>query len=198
MQEQIPEQYTLSELAQKSGIETRTIRSYFERGLLLGADRPGPKATYSRYHLDRLKAIKQFRDSNPDLTLDKIRQLLQSMSEANIRFVAAGGYFKVIDTDDKALNSMSQGISLARERSLGGERSERFSAVERLAARLDELSGRRAQPGAVLSQTWHEIEITPDLKLSVKGTYNESELVKFRAIAEHMRHLLMGAEEPAD
>lgn len=199
MLSEMQEQYTLNELAQKCGIETRTIRSYFEKGLLIGADRPGPKATYGRYHLDRLRAIKHFRDSNPDVALDKIRLLLQSMTEENIRFVAAGGYFKLVDTDgDEAMNSVSPSISIDDESLSDGKQSERSSAVERLAARLDDLSGRRAQPGSIQSQTWHEIEITPDLKLSVKGTYNESELVKFRAIADHMRHLLMGAEELAN
>lgn len=194
---QMQEQYTLSELADKSGIEARTIRSYFERGMLIGADRPGPKATYGRYHLDRLLAIRQFRESNPDLTLDKIRLLLQSMTEEQIRFVAAGGVFKVVDTDAvETLRALDPGINLDTELLASGTRvPERLSAVDQLAARLEELSGRRAQPGAVQSQVWNEIEITPDVKLSIKGTYNESELVKFRAIAEHMRHLLMGAQD---
>lgn len=204
-------EYSLDELSRLTGIEARTIRSYFERGLLQGADRSGPKARYGQYHLDRLRAIKLFRDSEPRLTLDKIRMLLQSMSESDIRMVARGGSFRVVDTDDELpLASASpedrqagrtQPAQFARRKGPSSFRraepppADRLSALDRLLTGLEQLVGQPTTNASLQSSHWHEIEITPDLRLSVKGDYSEAELLKFRRMANYLRSMLMGVEE---
>src|SRR5438045_4009694 len=53
--------YSLSDLADATGIEARTIRSYTERGLLPGAEARGRAASYSKEHLSRLQVIRSLR-----------------------------------------------------------------------------------------------------------------------------------------
>lgn len=52
------EWFTLSELAEQSGVPARTIRFYISRGLLTGPAGAGRSAAYTREHLERLDAIK--------------------------------------------------------------------------------------------------------------------------------------------
>jgi DNA-binding transcriptional MerR regulator len=53
------EWFTLSELAEQSGVPARTIRFYISRGLLNGPAGAGRAASYTREHLERLDAIKR-------------------------------------------------------------------------------------------------------------------------------------------
>ncbi len=52
-------EYRLAEVAQLSGVSTRNIRAYRERGLLDPPRRVGRSAFYSEAHLAQLKAISQ-------------------------------------------------------------------------------------------------------------------------------------------
>ncbi|MEO8197382.1 MAG: MerR family transcriptional regulator [Thermoanaerobaculia bacterium] len=82
--------YSLQLLAELSGIEARTIRSYIERDLLPGPSGMGPKASYGGEHLDRLKVIGLLRDAHRDLSLDQIRALLVQFPADTIAAIAAG------------------------------------------------------------------------------------------------------------
>jgi DNA-binding transcriptional MerR regulator len=92
---------SLQELADQSGVEPRTIRSYVERGLLPGPETLGRGARYPAEVLDRLRVMQLLRDANRDLTLDQIRVLLQSLSPALVADIASGRQriAGVVDTD---------------------------------------------------------------------------------------------------
>lgn len=51
--------YTLTELAEETGLSVRTIRYYISRGLLDGPVVAGRGAAYEKRHLDRLHEIQQ-------------------------------------------------------------------------------------------------------------------------------------------
>jgi DNA-binding transcriptional MerR regulator len=53
------ESWTLSELAEETGLTARTIRYYIARGLVDGPDVAGRGAVYSRRHVDRLVEIQR-------------------------------------------------------------------------------------------------------------------------------------------
>jgi DNA-binding transcriptional MerR regulator len=93
--------FSLQELADLSGVEPRTIRSYVERGLLPGPETLGRGARYPAEALDRLRVMQLLRDANRDLTLDQIRVLLQSLSPALVADIASGRQriAGVVDTD---------------------------------------------------------------------------------------------------
>src|SRR5262245_35171305 len=82
--------FSLAELAEASGIEARTIRSYIEKGLLSGPQTRGRGATYTTDHLNRLKAIQTLRRLRPGDTLADTRILLQKLTLPQIRGLALG------------------------------------------------------------------------------------------------------------
>jgi DNA-binding transcriptional MerR regulator len=82
--------FSLDELANESGLDTRVIRSFIEQGLLRGPSKLGRYAKYSRQHLNKLLAIKVLKDKR-GLKLSEVRQQLLSMSEAQIEMLANGG-----------------------------------------------------------------------------------------------------------
>jgi len=53
------ESWTLSELAEETGLTARTIRYYIARGLVDGPDVAGRGAVYSGRHVDRLLEIQR-------------------------------------------------------------------------------------------------------------------------------------------
>ncbi len=65
--------YSLGDLANATGLEERTIRSYIERGLLPGAQARGRAATYSNEHLSRLRVILNLKRARPNIGLSEIR-----------------------------------------------------------------------------------------------------------------------------
>src|SRR5436853_1990161 len=85
-----PTTYTLDELAEATGIEARTIRSYIERGLLPSAQSRGRATRYLADHMDRLRVIKMLRRAWPNLTLSDIRVRLQQLTPDNIRALGEG------------------------------------------------------------------------------------------------------------
>src|SRR5437016_4928124 len=51
------QRFSLDELATRSGLEKRTIRSWISPGLVAGPDRMGRNAGYGPVHLDRLQRV---------------------------------------------------------------------------------------------------------------------------------------------
>jgi len=66
--------YTLTDLAARSGLPARTIRFYQSVGVLPKPDRRGRLAVYREEHLERLRVIAELQDRG--LTLAGIRDLL--------------------------------------------------------------------------------------------------------------------------
>lgn len=81
------EDYSLDELALRTGFDRRVIRSFIEQGLLRGPVTLGRYARYSRGHLIRLLAIKALRDSR-NLQLADIRKMLMVMTEEQVNQLA--------------------------------------------------------------------------------------------------------------
>ena len=79
--------FTLQDLADETGVEPRTIRSWIEKGLLPGASGRGPEASYGWKHLNRIRAVLVFKDSYR-LTLDEIRQALLRLDNDAIAAIA--------------------------------------------------------------------------------------------------------------
>ena len=104
---------TLQDLADATGVEPRTIRSYVEKGIVPGPDSLGRGARYPRESLDRLKVLQLLRDADRDISLDQARLLLQRLTPSQLRNVAEGTerIAAVIDTDRPTV--LSKGDALA-------------------------------------------------------------------------------------
>jgi DNA-binding transcriptional MerR regulator len=85
-----PTSFSLEELSNESGFDTRVIRSFIEQGLMRGPTSLGRYARYSRQHLERLQAIKVLKEKE-GLRLSEVRQRLLLMSDAEIAALAESG-----------------------------------------------------------------------------------------------------------
>lgn len=72
----MPEGLTLSELAEASGLQPRTIRSWVAQGLLPGPLSRGPAARYPADQLDRIRAIRTMKELHGMSLADIRRELL--------------------------------------------------------------------------------------------------------------------------
>jgi DNA-binding transcriptional MerR regulator len=102
-------EFTLQELCDAAGVSTRTVRYYISQGLLASPDRRGPGATYRAEHLDRLQLIRRLKDRH--LPLSKIRELLDGMSDEDIR----AGKIPDLNPDPDSAYSYVQQVLHAKE-----------------------------------------------------------------------------------
>ncbi len=116
--------YTIQDLERLSGVRQRTIRDWIARGLLPGADRRGPGATYSRHHLQRLLAIRHLKEGL-GLALDRIADLLAELPEEEVERLAAGE----LDPMDLVGVSVPAAMEIAPFPYIAAESSESRSAL---------------------------------------------------------------------
>ncbi len=83
----MPTEYTLTELANLSGVTPRTIRYYIANGLLSAPTSSGPGARYTEEHLERLRTIKKLQ-ATTHLPLAEIRSLLRRGNSEVLHSVA--------------------------------------------------------------------------------------------------------------
>ena len=189
--------YSLKSLADATGIEERTVRSYIERGLLPGAHARGRAATYSKEHLSRLRVIQSLRRARPNIGLSEIRIFLQNLTPEQIDRLAAGeisAAARVIDASIRPDGADSQDVADEDNeipRTIDWEMSAaKLTGAERLVGLLRQVSG--FTPAAPTSKVegWQRIAVTPDVELSVRAEFGADQLAAFRELADLLRHLL--------
>jgi DNA-binding transcriptional MerR regulator len=202
-----PAAYTISELAEQSGVEPRTIRSYVEKGIIPGPDSLGRAARYPRESLDRLKVLQLLRDANRGLTLDQLRMLLQSLGPAEVSGLADGririgalldtaagsestpsaaiDYLRSLRSHGALLNAHSPPASALRR-----DVDDRLPVLEEAARALARLAGLANASRGVRGEHWYRLPLTPDIELSVRGSFGSDQLAQFHRIGDALRLLL--------
>ena len=203
---------TLQELAAQTGVEPRTIRSYVEKGVILGPESFGRGARYPRETLDRLKVLQLLRDANRSLTLDQIRVLLNSIGPSQLRDVAAGTIRigAVIDTDAAGTSPLPKTAAMDYLHGLRRSQSQSPASVspllyhraapptdddqlpilENAARALAELTGTTSSSRSARGESWYRISLTPDIELSVRGEFGTEQLAQLHRIGDSLRTLL--------
>jgi DNA-binding transcriptional MerR regulator len=203
---------TLQELAAQTGVEPRTIRSYVEKGVILGPESFGRGARYPRETLDRLKVLQLLRDANRSLTLDQIRVLLNSIGPSQLREVAAGTVRigAVIDTDAAGTSPLPKTAAMDYLHGLRRSQSQSPASVspllyhraapptdddqlpilENAARALAELTGTTSSSRSARGESWYRISLTPDIELSVRGEFGTEQLAQLHRIGDSLRTLL--------
>jgi DNA-binding transcriptional MerR regulator len=204
--------YSLNDLAEGTGIEARTIRSYIERGLLQGPDARGRGASYSQEHLDRLRVILILRRARPTIQLNEIRRFLQQMSPQQISEFCSGSLratasalAETIDEGEKpdALRAVGHFLSQPEEMDAATAESPRLD--EQLPS--DELTGperllqalrKVVRPGLAAStpklDAWVSLAVTEDLQLAVRAEVAAGQMAVFREVADLLRSLLLRSD----
>jgi DNA-binding transcriptional MerR regulator len=208
------ETYSLDDLATQSGIPGRTIRSYIERDLLPGALTQGRGAQYSAEHLHRLLAISRLRHANRNVSLDKLRILLQKLPPEQIEAIANGSvkigtlvdtdalagstsaleYLASISNDTSDSNDIRFSLKAGKTPRHGHFRSPRRSVgqnnLEQLLEALSRVAGSKPIRGRSQSESWIRITITPDIELTVRGEFGPEQIAVLHQIGDHLRHFL--------
>ena len=190
--------YSLNDLADATGIEARTIRSYIERGLLPSAQARGRGASYSAEHFSRLRVMQSLRRARPNIALSDIRILLQQLTPDQIHSLASGSIIAAaraideamqpddVDPDDDAADDDGE-----VPRTIDWDQSAtKLTGAERLVRLLREVSGFTSPTPTSRVEGWQRIAVTPDVELSVRAEFNANQLAAFRDLADLLRHLL--------
>lgn len=185
--------YSLNELAEATGIEARTIRSYIERGLLPSAQARGRAASYSEEHLSRLQVINSLRRARPNITLSEIRIFLQSLNPEQVHSLAHGSItaaVRAINESDEVdlLNAADDAIEMPRRD--WGDAAAKLTGAERLVRLLRQVSGFIPPASASKVEGWQRIMITPDIELSIRAEFDSNQLAAFRELADLLGYLL--------
>jgi DNA-binding transcriptional MerR regulator len=193
--------YSLRNLADATGIEERTVRSYIERGLLPGAHARGRAATYSKEHLSRLRVIQSLRRARPNIGLSEIRIFLQNLSPEQIDRLAGGEISagpRIIDASIRPDGADSQDVADDDNeipRTIDWEMSAaKLTGAERLVGLLREVSSFTPPAPTSKVEGWQRIAVTPDVELSVRAEFDTNQLAAFRELADLLRHLLQHTE----
>lgn len=206
---------TLQELAAKTGVEPRTIRSYVEKGVLPSPETLGRGARYPRETLDRLKVLQLLRHADRNLTLDQIRVLFHSIGPSQLSAIANGELRvgAVIDTDSAGSNPLSKTAAIEYVQSLrqswahsvhcadpspvffraaktSPPDDQQLTVLENAARALAALAGAPSSSRTTRGEGWYRISLTPDIELSVRGEFGTEQLAQLHRIGDALRTLL--------
>lgn len=199
--------FTLSELAELSGVEPRTIRSYVEKSLIPGPESLGRAARYPKESLDRLRVLQLLRDANRSLTLDQIRMLLQSIGPSEMSDLAAGRLRIGSLIATHATNEPAGSAAIDYLRSLRGDSKppntptaklrqsariddDQLPVLEEAARALAKLAGLSTASRSLRGEHWYRLPLTPDIELSVRGSFGSDQLAQLHRIGDALRLLL--------
>jgi DNA-binding transcriptional MerR regulator len=216
---------TLAELAERSGVEIRTLRSWMAQGVVPGAENVGRNARYAPEALLRALAARAMREIY-GLTLAEIRQDLLTADAARLESYAAmasptaeppipvaeisppGGtsaadYLRRLrksgafgDTAAGAPASrQAAAFSVPRPPAAPPSPAPGGSSLARLAEALERLAGSRPSRRKARGDVRVHIAITPDLELTIRGDHSPEEIARVEQIADLLRILLTGGAD---
>lgn len=189
--------HSIESLERLTGIPDRTIRNYIARGLLPPPYGRGRASSYGEEHLLRLQFLQAVRQAVPvELPLDTLKGLLERLSPQELERAARG--------DRAFVSELLGGIdtSLLRKRRVEAEPATapelRFSlgspAQRRpLSERPAPAPAPRATPPSndAASDMWSSVDVSPDLRISMRGANVESQS-ELRRLAARLRAWLAG------
>jgi DNA-binding transcriptional MerR regulator len=184
--------YSLKELAELTGLEARTIRSYIAKGLLQGPMSRGRTASYSEHHLERLQQIQVLKSRG--MSLDEIRQ---SLLHAHTRLDPARSLpiLRGRPRRDAALESPMDRIDAFDFHVSIPETRGVDAPLLRLLRILQGAVHTRDAHRRSKTEIWTQVEVTPEIQLQVRGELSERERELVREIADHLRDILLGEDE---
>lgn len=194
--------YSLTDLSDRTGIESRTIRSYIERGLLPNANARGRAASYSDEHLTRLRVIQAIRRARPNITLSEIRIILQQLTPEQIHALAHGSITasalpvsSSVLTDDQSSDVDEHGQEFGEPLLIRLPLPpEKLNGAERLVYLLRSFSASSSIAPQSRSEAWQRITVTPEVEICVRAEFDARQVRVFRELADLLRQILQHPE----
>ena len=216
---------TLGELAERSGVEIRTLRSWMAQGVVPGAENVGRNARYAPDALLRALAARAMREIY-GMPLAEIRQDLLTADAARVQSYAAMVAPAAEPSASASEAAPPDGTSAADylrrlrktgtfgAKGTGAPPAQRAAVVSvphapaaspppvpsgsplaRLAESLERLAGLRPSRRKSRGDVRVHVPITPDLELTVRGDHSPEEIARFEQIADLLRILLTGGAD---
>jgi DNA-binding transcriptional MerR regulator len=190
--------FSLSDLAERSGVERRTIRSWIAQGLLPAPTTIGRNASYEQEHLDRLLAICELRDRG-GLSLAQIRARLLTLPEAEIAALARRR--EEAGTGDGPAAALDYIRSVRARRAPPSESGADSRALmnagvtvphlmEDLTAFAPGVADGWGTTDAPMVEPCLRITVSPEIDLLVRGTPNPERVVQLQGLAASLRRAL--------
>ena len=206
---------SLDDLARESEIPERTIRSYIARGLLPQPLGRGRASSYGEEHRTRLLFIKAVREAAPyDLPLAVLGRLIDKLPPEQIARIARGDESVVAATfaglDESLLRKRHRAYSPRAEEldpeDLSAEAAPapcerapppalRFSLGAPPAAYRtpDDDDSAPEEPEEVEDEVWSTIDVTPRLRISMRGSARTTS-GELKRLARRLRAWLSGED----
>jgi DNA-binding transcriptional MerR regulator len=180
---------SLEEMAARTGVEPRTLRSWIAEGLLSPPYRPGRGARYPQANVARALAVRALKEGR-GLQLSEIRRRFLSLDDDGLRsldedpapdFAAPAPASPILDylRDARAGTPPAPSATPAPQAGLAALRA----ALERAA---------RAPTGRGRAEDWTRIAISPDLELHARGALSPQDRATLDRIAALIRSILTG------
>ncbi len=205
--------FSLIELSNSTGVDSRTIRHYISIGLLPSPFSRGRSAKYGQIHLDRLRAIKVLQtrsDSNgKPMKLEEIGNYLSNCGPNEIDELlkdwkleepqSAREFLEKIAPEFQKISKSRpshyrtmQSQSLVQSAPLMDQAStqnqSRDAPIDRLIQHLNQVS-RRPPRRSRRRENRQVIEIVPGVELHVRGQ-DHTQLNKYERVCDYIRHIL--------
>jgi DNA-binding transcriptional MerR regulator len=188
---------SLSDLADASCIEPRTIRSWVAQGLLPAPISRGAGARYPAGTIQRLLAIRTMRDLLGMSLADIRRELLVASPEQVIAYAERGAQPQANTASPPEPSSALAYLGGLRAKSAAFPAAAApakpqvlgFEALELNLARERSEPARKAR-----AEDWLRIPITPDTELHVRGPLDAEQKTRLERCADLIRDILLGRD----
>ena len=185
------EEYTIEDLAKRSGLPVRTVRYYMQQGLVPGPDTAGKYASYSSRHLDHLLMIQRLKGLH--LPLKEISHLITNMSAEDMRHVLhfqevlAFNNEKSIGKPDLKNNSdISSAMDYIEALALRQGRVKRIAEEPTMQYALSEpIPAPSAQP-----ERWSKIRLAEGVELNVREQESRALRKEIALLIESAKRIL--------
>ncbi|HEY8589425.1 MAG TPA: helix-turn-helix domain-containing protein [Naasia sp.] len=187
---------SLAELAEASGLQPRTIRSWVAQGLLAGPLSRGPNARYPADTLERLLAIRAMRE-RLGMPLSVVRQELLVASAETLRAHSGTAADLAPEASPSpppdgasALEYLSNLRALTGALPLASSAAAPARGFEALERQLDEGSSSPARKAR--AEEWLRVPVTPDIELTIRGPLDPAQRARVERCADLIRDILLG------
>lgn len=193
--------FWISELAERTGVSTRTIRYYVEQGLLPQPEIQGKYAVFNEDYLIRLKLIKYLKDAY--LPLREIKRKLETLmvpemhdlvrkfeldpvrALAELDIYPAERSRNLTPTDDEEESSENAHDYIQRT-------LNRKPAVVRERPVMFQAAAMPAPKSALepVSESWQRVDLAPGVELNIRQPQPQSMRVKLEEVIKMARKIL--------
>jgi len=175
--------FWISELAERTGVSTRTIRYYIEEGLLPQPEVQGKYAVFNEDYLIRLNLIKYLKDAYlplkeikrqlDSLMVPEMRDLVRKFEKDPSRALAGLGIYPAEKNNVMALDF----IESAPKTDSAQDYIKRALNRQPAAIREPEMKFNAPTPApkqspAVSAENWQRVELAPGVELNIRQPQN--------------------------